>query len=261
MAAEPPTDGPLQRQVLADGALWLLRLQRPKANIIDAAMTVALQAEFAAAAAAPALRAIVLTAAGPNFSFGASVQEHRREQVAGMLRSFHGLFRTIDAAAVPVLAAVRGQCLGGGLELAAFCHRLIAAPDARLGQPEIVLGVTAPVASALLPHRVGLGAAADLCLSGRSITADEALRIRLCDQLADDPEAAALGYAQEHLLRHSASSLRHATRALRSAFAQRFFADLERIERSYLDELMATADANEGIDAFLARRPPQWRHR
>jgi cyclohexa-1,5-dienecarbonyl-CoA hydratase len=243
-----------------DDSLWLVRLDRPKANVIDAAMTAALHELFVRAKATPSLKAMVLSHSGPHFSFGASVQEHLPAHVAGMLRSFHALFRAIAESEVPVLAAVRGQCLGGGLELASFCHRIFAANDSRLGQPEIVLGVFAPVASLLLPHRVGRPAAEDLCLSGRSLGADDALRVGLVDQLANDPEAAALAYAQEHLQKHSASSLRHAVRALRGPFLRQFLADLAQLEQSYLHDLMATQDAVEGITAFLQKRSPQWRN-
>lgn len=238
--------------------LWLVRLDRPKANVIDAAMTEALCRVFVEARETAGLKVIVLSHSGPHFSFGASVQEHLPETVASMLRSFHGLFRAIAASGVPVLAAVRGQCLGGGLELASFCQRVFAAPDAKLGQPEIVLGVFAPVASLVLPERVGRAAAEDLCLSGRSVGAEEARRIGLVDELADDPEAAALKYASEHLLRHSAASLAHALKALRARHHEHFFAELDRLEASYLRELMATHDATEGIRAFLEKRAPNW---
>ncbi len=241
-----------------DGALWLLRLARPKANIVDEVMTAALTGVFVEARTAIGLKAIVLSAQGPHFSFGASVQEHMPDRVAGMLQRFHGLFRTIAAAEVPVLAAVRGQCLGGGLEIAAFCHRVFAAPDAKFGQPEIALGVFAPVASLLLPERIGRGPAEDLCLTGRTIAADEAQRIGLCDVVAEDPEAAALAYARDDLGRHSASSLRHAVRAVRGPFVQSFLQQLARLERAYLDDLMATHDAREGIAAFVEKRPPVW---
>ena len=245
---------------LADGAVWRVALSRPKANVIDASMTAALDEVFVKARSASALAAILLTAEGPHFSFGASVQEHLPDQVGKMLAGFHGLFRTIAAARVPVIAAVRGQCLGGGLELVAFCHRVFVAPDTRLGQPEIRLGVFAPVASFVLPERMGRAAAEELCLSGRTITAAEAVAHGLVDVVADDPEAAALEWAREALLPHSRSSLRFAAHALREDFEHRFFASLARLERSYLEQLMATRDAVEGIEAFLAKRPPQWAH-
>lgn len=248
-------------ETIAEGALLRVVLARPKANILDRSMMEALTTAFDRAGETAEVRAVLLDADGPHFSFGASVQEHTRESAPAMLGAFHALFRAIDAASLPVLAAVRGQCLGGALELASFCHRVFAAPDARLGQPEIVLGVFAPVAALVLPERMGRGAAEDLCLSGRAIDAAEALRLGLVDQMADDPGAAALAYAQSHLVPRSAASLRHAVRALRRPFTARFFEQLEILERRYLDELMTTADANEGIAAFLAKRPPSWSNR
>ncbi|MCA8973696.1 MAG: cyclohexa-1,5-dienecarbonyl-CoA hydratase [Planctomycetes bacterium] len=258
MTEECETASPLRIERGEGDRLWLLRLDRPKANIVDAAMTKALQDAFCAAQQTPSLRAIVLAHSGPNFSFGASVAEHLPGEVAGMLRDFHALFHTMAETEVPLLAAVNGHCLGGGLELVAFTQRIFAAPTCKLGQPEIALGVFAPVASALLPHRIGRAAAEDLCLSGRTIGGDEALRLGLVDELAEDPEAAAVAYAESHLLRHSASSLHHALRAVRRHFLADFFARLAELERSYLDELMATADATEGITAFLEKRQPQW---
>jgi cyclohexa-1,5-dienecarbonyl-CoA hydratase len=249
----------VRRDELAGGAIWRLRLDRPKANVIDSPMTAGLTAAFAAAAGAPHLKAIVLAAEGPNFSFGASVAEHRRGEVAAMLRGFHGLLRQIAAAAVTTVCAVRGQCLGGGLELASFCHRVTAAPDARLGQPEIRLGVFAPAASLILPARIGPAAAADLLCTGRTVDTETALRMGLVDQIDADPEAAAQAFC-EQLLPHSAASLRHAVRSSRWQFERDLAAGLAALEHSYLDELMATADANEGIAAFLEKRSPQWRN-
>jgi cyclohexa-1,5-dienecarbonyl-CoA hydratase len=188
------------------------------------------------------------------------VQEHLPDQVAGMLRGFHGLFRAIAESGLPVLAAVRGACLGGGLELASLAQRLFAAPDARLGQPEILLGVFAPVASLILAERVGRAHAENLCLTGRTVGAEEALAMGLVDAVADDPSAAALAWAREHFLLLSATSLRHAVRAIRLGLNARLGSELAQLERLYLDELMRCADPVEGLRAFLEKRPPAWRN-
>jgi len=243
---------------LNNEALWRVALDAPKGNVIDSTMTAELTELFRAAEKERRLKAVVLTAEGDHFSFGASVEEHRPESVAGMLAGFHGLFRQIARSGVPVLAAVRGSCLGGGLELVAFCQRIFAHPEARFGQPEIKLGVFAPVASAILADRVGRGAADDLLLSGRTVRCEEASAMRLIDTVEEQPEAAALAWAEKYLLPHSASSLRMATRAARLEFMQRFERCIEELERLYLDELMATHDAQEGIQAFLEKRSPWW---
>jgi len=260
MSVQASQDGPVRLEELEDGALWRAWLSAPKANILDAAMIRALTSVFERAAGSKTLKAVVIEGEGKHFSFGASVQEHLPDQVAEMLRTFHGLFRTMFDSRVVTLGAVRGQCLGGGLELVSFCHRIFAAPGAKLGQPEIVLGVIAPAASVFLPERIGRGAAEDLCLSGRSIDAQEALRVGLVDEIAEDPGEAAVAYAREHLLPRSASSLRHAVAAVRRAWKARFVEEIERTERLYLDELMATHDAEEGIRAFVEKRSPEWKN-
>ncbi len=252
------SEAPVRVEELEGGAFWRVLLARPKANVIDSAMSAALTEVFERARADRGLKAVCLEGEGPHFSFGASVEEHLPESVAAMLKGFHGLFRAIAASDVFVMAAVRGQCLGGGLELAAFAHRLFASLDAQLGQPEICLGVFAPVASVLLAERCGRGAAEDLCLSGRSYGAEEARACGLVDEVADDPAAAALAYAQEHLGPRSASSLRHAAHVVRRGFHARFFEELDAVERYYLEELMSTRDAVEGIRSFLEKRKPEW---
>lgn len=255
------TDPVLNVEWLESGAIWDVELGGSKGNVLDAPLVTALTELFEEAAPNPELKAVVLRGRGDHFSFGASVQEHLPEQIQSMLPRFHRLFRTIDQSSVMCLAAVRGQCLGGGLELASFCHRLFATPDARLGQPEIALGVFAPLASLILPERIGRAAAEDLCLTGRVVSGEEALALGLVDALAPDPEAAALHYAREHLLKHSASSLRHATRAVRLGLSWRLREDLPQLERAYLEQLMGTEDAVEGLRAFLDRRRPSWRNR
>lgn len=253
---------PVER--LEAGAYWDVRLSGSKGNILDSRLVEALTRLFERAAADRELKTICLRGEGNHFSFGASVPEHLPEQVGDMLPRFHALFRALAASSVPCLAAVRGQCLGGGLELAMFCHRIFAAPDAKLGQPEIVLGVFAPVASLLLHERVGRARAEDLCLTGRTVSADEALRMGLVDVLSDDPERAALEYFRQYFAPKSASSLRFAVKACRHRIERLLVEDLPAIEKIYLDPregLMSTSDAVEGIQAFLDKRPPSWGNR
>ena len=252
---------PVRVELLDGGALWRVVLGGAKGNVIDRALVDALTRVAIEARTSPDLRAIVLEGDGGHFSYGASVPEHLPAEVAGMLRRFHDLFRAMLDSAVVWVAAVRGRCLGGGLELAAFCQRVVARQDAVLGQPEIVLGVFAPVGSAFLAERVGRPGMEDLCLTGRTVTGTEALARRLVDELDDDPGAAALAWARTHLLPKSASSLRYAVRAARRGLSQRFLAEVDELEHLYLDGLMSTEDAVEGLTAFLGKRPPVWRNR
>lgn len=244
-----------------DDSLLQIALARPKGNIIDRPMMTAIATALDTCRSKPGIRSILFTGEGPNFSFGASVEEHRPETVSVMLPEFHGLFRNLAATGRVMIAAVRGACLGGGLELAGFCQRICAAPDAKLGNPEIKLGVFAPVASLVLPQRVGQARAEDLLLTGRTIDAREALAIGLVDEVADNPSDAAREWHRKYIMPLSGSAVGHAVRAARLSFHDNLHQLLERLERQYLDELMQTEDAREGINAFLEKRPPQWRHK
>jgi cyclohexa-1,5-dienecarbonyl-CoA hydratase len=254
-------DTPLKTWLEHEDKLLRLRLARPKANIVDAAMIGALRAALEEHLPNPSLRGVLLDAEGPHFSFGASVEEHMPESCADMLRELHGLVRQLLDSPVPVLVAVRGQCLGGGLEVAAAGHLIFAAPGAALGQPEIKLAVFAPAASCLLPERIGQAEANDLLFSGRSIAAEEACRIGLVKEVAEDPEQAALAYFEKHLAPLSASSLRLAVRAAQAGAVERIKEKLDRVERLYLEELMTTHDALEGLQAFVEKRPAKWEDR
>ena len=244
----------------AEGRLLRLRLNQPKANLIDGSMMAALHTAFAEHVNGT-ITAVLLDAAGPHFSFGASVEEHLPENCTNMLRSIHRLVLRMLNSTVPILVAVRGQCLGGGLEVAMAGHIMFVAPDAVLGQPEIKLGVFAPAASCLLPELISHSRAIELLLSGRGITGSDAVAIGLAHNVDADPERAAVSYFEEYLNTKSASSLNFAIRAARFDFCERMKAKIETVERIYLEELMATDDAIEGLDAFIKKRPAQWSHR
>ena len=240
------SESPLKVWLDRDGALLRLRLNRPKANIVDAEMIGALHAALDQHRDIAALRGVLLDAEGAHFSFGASVEEHLAERCAQMLASLHALVLAMVEFPKPILVAVRGQCLGGGLEVVLAGGPIFAAPDAQLGQPELKLGVFAPAASCLLPWRVNQAVAEDLLWSGRSLDGSAAHAVGLVHTLAGDPEAAALACAV-------AAARAPRIRELRQRLAE--------VERLYLDQLMSTRDANEGLAAFLARRSPTWEHR
>ncbi len=252
------TDTPLKVSLERDGQLLELRLARPKANIIDATMIAAIDNALEEHKDNARLKAVLLGAEGPHFSFGASVEEHLPGQCAAMLESFHKLILRMVDSPVPILVAVHGQCLGGGLEVASAGHLIFAGPDAKMGQPEIKLGVFAPAASCLLPIRIGQARAEDLLLSGRSIDAEEAHRFGLVNSIDDDPRAAAIAWFDEHLASLSADSLRHATTAARGGVRAQMHQRLAEVESLYLDKLMKTNDAVEGLNAFMEGRAPVW---
>jgi cyclohexa-1,5-dienecarbonyl-CoA hydratase len=245
----------------AEGRLLRLRLSRPKANLIDAAMIAALDAALSEHVRGGQISAVLLDAEGGQFSFGASVEEHLPKQCAAMLEGLHRLLLRMVECPVPLLIAIRGQCLGGGLEVALAGHLIFVTPNAMLGQPEMKLGVFAPAASCLLPELIGPVRSLDLLVSGRSISGNEAAAIGIAHEVADDPELAALAYFEEHLKPKSASSLRYAIKAARIDYIARVTDKIRKVERLYLDELMTTQDAVAGLEAFIAKRAPQWQHR
>jgi cyclohexa-1,5-dienecarbonyl-CoA hydratase len=183
------------------------------------------------------------------------------DQCAAMLKGLHALIIAMVEYPVPILVSVRGQCLGGGLEVALAGHMMFVAPDAKLGQPEIVLGVFAPAASCLLPERMPRVAAEDLLYSGRSISGDEAQRLGLANAVSDEPEAAALAWFDAGPAKHSASSLRFAVKAARLGMNERVKAKIAQVEELYLNGLMATHDAVEGLNAFVEKRAALWEDR
>ncbi|MDP7033232.1 MAG: enoyl-CoA hydratase-related protein [Planctomycetota bacterium] len=246
-------------QKSSDRVLHIL-LDKPKANILDAGMIGEIVRALDEMVSEETCL-IVFEGEGDHFSFGASVDEHKAEEAAGMLEAFHGLFRKLASLSVPTCAVVRGQCLGGGLELACWCTWVVATSDAKLGQPEIQLAVFPPMATILLPWRAGGQAALDLCVSGRSVGAGEALSLGVINAVTEDPTAWWEQLVEKKLARTSSSSLRFAERAVRLQLIKQLDDALPELERIYLDQLMKTEDANEGIQAFIERRSPVFNHR
>lgn len=254
-------DAPLRITRERDGRLLRLTIARPKANLIDIGMAGAVREALARYRDENGLLAVLIDHDGPHFSYGASIPEHMPEHCADMLAGFHACIRDMVSFPLPILVAVRGLCLGGGLELAAAGTFLFAAPDATLGQPEIRLAVYAPAASVLLPERIGQARAEELLLTGRSLSGTEAAAIGLVTRADEDPLAAALAWFDDHLADRSAPALRAAVAAARKGYAERIADKLAWVERHYLDVLMAHEDPVEGLRAFMEKRPPVWRHR
>jgi len=244
---------------LEGGRIARLVLDAGKGNVVTGAIADELRAALDDAHKQRSLCALLLDHEGPDFSFGASVQEHTPAEVRKMLPKLHGAALALLRFPVPVLACVRGRCLGGGFELAQCATLVFATPGAVLAQPEILLGVFAPLGSVILPRVIGPRHAADLLLSGRNLGADEARQLGLVHTLSEDPTAAATQWAARHLATRSASSLRHALTALRGWDVDAFARELRATEELYLERLMKTRDAAEGIGAFLEKRPPAWK--
>ena len=243
-----------EHQILA------LTLSAPKGNVLDREMMTELLTAINEHGNAPSIKALVFQGEGEHFSFGASVPEHQKEFAPHMLATFHDLFRTLLAVNKPCFALVRGQCLGGGFELAMFCHWIFVAENAKFGQPEINLAVFPPVASLLLPHRLGQAAADDLVLTGRTLTAHEAKQLGLVYSVSSNPQIELEDFITKHILPKSAAALQFAARASRYEMHQAFLKNIEALEKMYVQELMETSDANEGINAFMEKRKPAWKN-
>ncbi len=247
-------------ELAAEGGRLLLTIEGPNGNALSVAMIEAMRRELARARALPHLKLVSIEGAGSDFSFGSSIPEHRPEAIGDALPLFHALITDLLDVPAPTAALVRGRCLGGGFEVALACDVVFGEADALLGVPEIRLGVFAPVASVLLPARVGASRAASSLLTGEPRAAAAWQQMGLVEAVAPRGRLSAFvedWYARE-LAPRSAAALRHATRAARLGLRRLVASDLPEAERLYLQELMRTRDAVEGITAFLEKRSPRW---
>ncbi len=237
-------------------------LDRPPLNILDLETIERLDAALASLAD-PDLQLVLVRGAGARaFSAGVAVQDHTADRIAAMLAGLHGAVRRLDALPAVTIAAIHGHCLGGGMELALACDLVLAADDARFGQPEIELGCFPPVAAALYPRRLGAARTLELLLTGRTLSAAEAEALGLVAwRCAAGDLDAGIARVTAELTAKSAVVMQLTKRAVRAGRDLGFPASLAETERIYLDELAGTADMEEGLAAFLAKRPPVWRHR
>jgi len=243
----------------AGGVLWIT-LRRPPLNVLDLELLHALDAVLHPLAPRRDLKLVVLRSGlAGTFSAGSDVKDHTRERAPAMLRAFHGLIRTLHTLPQATLAAVDGRCLGGGCELALVCDIVLATPRSTFGQPEIDLGCFPPVAAAWLPRLAGR-AAVEMVLGGAPVDAAAAQAAGLITQVVDDADAAAEEWGRR-LEGKSAAALALACRALRSGGQGPFLEAMARMEALYVDELLPTEDAAEGVSAFLEKRRPEWKDR
>jgi cyclohexa-1,5-dienecarbonyl-CoA hydratase len=246
-----------------DGLAATVTLNRPPLNILDIPTIARLGEVIEELAADSNLTLIILRGAGDRaFSAGVAVQDHTPDKVVPMLDSLHGTIRRLRDLEAVTVAAVQGHCLGGGMELAMSCDLVIAAEDARFAQPEIELGCYPPVASALLPSRIGAGLTLDLALTGRTLTCEEAERLGLVTRRVPSgtlDEAVREFTAQ--ITTKSAPVVRLAKKAVRAGRDLPFSEALAETERIYKEELLPLEDLAEGAEAFLEKRRAVWRNR
>jgi cyclohexa-1,5-dienecarbonyl-CoA hydratase len=240
-----------------------ITLSDGKGNVLDSVMMSEIQTVLDSLKSKTGIKLITFEGGGKHFSFGASVEEHKKEYASEMLESFHRLFFTMMNLSIPTLAKISGQCLGGGMELALYCNFIFTDKTAVLGVPEITLGVFPPPASILLPMKVGGARAEELILTGKRITGEEAKAIGLVNEVYEHREAmdrCVDEWIAKNILPLSASSLRRAVKASRIFQNHIFSKFLPALEELYISDLMQTYDANEGINSFLEKRKPIWRN-
>ena len=246
------------------GGVARLTLNKPPLNVLDIAMMREINSALERVDGDPTIKALVFEAAEGSkaFSAGVDVSEHTADMVGEMIAVFHRIFRQLDKLEVPTVAVVGGAALGGGCELVLFCDMVLASERASFGQPEIQVGVFAPVAVVAWPGIIGPKKAMELLLTGDRIRADEAARLGLVNGVVPPEElAAAAGELVGKLTAQSGAILRLTKRAVRAGSAGSFTKGLAAVEELYLGPMMDTEDANEGLAAFMEKRAPAWKDR
>jgi cyclohexa-1,5-dienecarbonyl-CoA hydratase len=248
-------------EVNFEKGLGTITLNRPPVNILNIAMMEEINDALDSWQGNKDLKIVLFNAKGKCFSAGVDVGEHMGDLATKMIEVFHGIFRRMDSLGVLTVASVYGSCLGGGCELAIFCDLVVASESAKLGQPEIQVGVFPPIAAQIMPRIIGRKAAAELILSGKIISAEEALNMGLINKVVKEED---LGTETEGFLKPyiklSSEVLRLTKKAMISGLKDDLEPSLKLIEDIYLDQLMKTHDAHEGLKAFMEKRKPEWKN-
>ncbi|MFQ5791244.1 MAG: enoyl-CoA hydratase/isomerase family protein [Acidobacteriota bacterium] len=250
-------------QYRMEGGVARIKLNRPKFNNV---LNIGMLEEIGAALEIISLnvdsKIVVFQGSDQAFSSGLDIADHTEEKAYQLLDAFHTIFRhlvELDAVSVSI---VKGMALGGGCELAACCDFCLSAEDAKLGQPEIKAGIFPSVATVLYPRLIGLRRTYEMILTGRIYGAKEAERIGLITRaLPPDGLDTEAERWVDFLRGFSAPVLRLARQAISRSVDQPFEEALRGVEEVYLNQLMSTEDAKEGLQALLEKRKPDWKHR
>lgn len=240
-----------------------LFINRPPVNVLNIATMKEMNEAISSLFGSKDIKVLVISSTGEKaFSAGVDVADHTEDKAEKMLQVFHSIFHNLAKLDQVTIAAVKGLTLGGGCEIAIFCDLIFAADNLKIGQPEIKLSVFPPVALLIMPRLVGLKKASELLLSGRIIEAGEAERIGLINKVAPlntfDSE---LEDFIKPFTELSLIGLKYTKKGINLGLETTFFDGLAKIEKIYLDELMASEDAREGLKAFLEKRKPHWKNK
>jgi len=237
--------------------------ERAPLNVLDLSLLGELNRALEACAEDASLDVVILQGAGDRaFSAGVDIRDHTKDQVPQMLDVVHGAIRRLLALPQATVAVVRGACLGGGCEIASSCDLIVASESSSFATPEILVGCYPPVALARFAGLIGYHRAAEMILTGRRFSAREAQAMGLVNRVCGDDELDdGVRALLDELLGKSAAVLRLTLKGLRELSLRGFAEALERSEQIYREELLPTEDVEEGVRAFLEKRPPRWRHR
>jgi cyclohexa-1,5-dienecarbonyl-CoA hydratase len=249
------------RTEVADGVGTII-LNRPPVNILNIEMMEEINGALRDFKEEKGLKVLVFRAEGKAFSAGVDVGEHLGDMVERMIEAFHGMFRLMDETQAPSVAVVNGSALGGGCELALYCDMVLATEKSTFGQPEIMVGVFPPIAALIFPRIIGRKKAMEMILSGKTIGAREALEMGLINRIiSEDTLEEEVKEFIDQFARHSAVVLRLTKKGALEGLCDDVEGGLKRIEKIYLEELMRTEDATEGLKSFLEKRKPVWKDR
>jgi cyclohexa-1,5-dienecarbonyl-CoA hydratase len=241
----------------------ILTINRPPMNILNIATMEEMNDALNTVADNKDVKVLTITSSGEKaFSAGVDVSEHTEDKVERMLQVFHDIFRNLGKLDQVTVAATKGFTLGGGCEVAIFCDLIFTADNLKIGQPEIQLSAIPPIALLIMPRLLGLKKASELLLSGKIIDASKAEQIGLVnrvvplDSFDSEMEAFIQPFTELSLI-----GLKYSKKGIQMGLEENFLVGLEKIEKMYLEELMASEDAHEGLKAFMEKRKPVWKNK
>jgi cyclohexa-1,5-dienecarbonyl-CoA hydratase len=244
-----------------DGIARLI-LNRPPVNVLNIEMMQEINSALEIIIETQDLKVVIVAAEGKAFSAGVDVADHTEDKVKQMVEIFHKMFENLIKIEAPVIAVVNGAALGGGCELATFCDIVIASERSKFGQPEIQVGVFPPIAVIMFPRMMYLKNAFELILTGDVISAVEAQRMGLVNKVF--PVENFNEESEKYIAKYSNNSAminKITKHAIYKVLDKDYKKAIKKIEEIYIDKLMKTEDANEGLKAFLEKRKPEWKNR